>query len=49
MDPERWKYIDEIFHAALDREPTARAAFLAEACKEDESLRAEVEVSHRIS
>jgi eukaryotic-like serine/threonine-protein kinase len=49
MDSERWKQIDEIFHAALDREPSARAAFLAEACKQDESLRAEIEaliVSH---
>ncbi len=43
MDPERWKQIDKIFHAALNRDPSARAAFLAEACKEDDSLRAEVE------
>lgn len=43
MDPERWKRIDEIFHAALDRESSSRAAFLAEACKGDDSLREEVE------
>lgn len=43
MDSERWKQIDEIFHAVLDREPSARAAFLAEACKGDDILRAEVE------
>jgi serine/threonine protein kinase len=43
MDSERWKQIDEIFHAALNCEPSARAAYLAEACKEDESLRAEIE------
>ena len=49
MDAERWKQIDEIFHAALDHQPSLRAAFLAEACKEDVSLRAEIEaliVSH---
>jgi serine/threonine protein kinase len=43
MDSQRWKQIDEIFHAALERDPPARAAFLTEACKEDESLRAEIE------
>jgi len=43
LDPERWKQIDEIFHAALDREPSSRTAFLADACKDDETLRAEIE------
>ena len=43
MNPERWKQIDEIFHAALDHQPSLRAAFLAEACKEDDSLREEIE------
>jgi eukaryotic-like serine/threonine-protein kinase len=43
VDPERWKRIDEIFHAALEREASSRAAFLTEACKEDDSLREEVE------
>ena len=43
MDSTRWKQIDEIFHTALECEPPARAAFLAEACKEDVSLRAEIE------
>ncbi|MCI0618662.1 serine/threonine-protein kinase, partial [bacterium] len=43
MDPERWKRIDEIFHAVLDREPSARAQFLAEACEGDDSLRKELE------
>jgi eukaryotic-like serine/threonine-protein kinase len=43
MDPELWKRIDEIFHAALDHEPSERAAFLAEVCKGDDLLRAEVE------
>jgi hypothetical protein len=43
MDPERWKQIDKIFHAALDHEPQARTAYLAEACKEDDSLRVEID------
>lgn len=43
MDAERWKRIDEIFHAALDCEPSARASFITKACKEDESLRSEIE------
>ena len=43
MDHERWKNIDEIFHAALEREPSRRGVFLAEACKEDHGLREEVE------
>ncbi len=43
MDPERWKKITEIFHAALARESGARAAFLADVCSDDAALRGEVE------
>ena len=43
MTPERWQQIDEIFHAALEREPSQRAEFVARACPGDESLRNEVE------
>lgn len=43
MNPERWKQIDELFQAALDREPSQRAAFLEQACDGDETLRQEVE------
>ncbi|MDQ3687717.1 MAG: tetratricopeptide repeat-containing serine/threonine-protein kinase [Acidobacteriota bacterium] len=43
MTPERWQQINELFHSALERERGQRAAFLAEACAGDESLRAEVE------
>ena len=43
MTPERWRQITELFHAAREREPTRRAAFLAEACHEDPTLRPEVE------
>ena len=40
--PERWEQIERLYHAALEREPSARAAFLAEGCGGDEELRREV-------
>jgi len=43
MDPERWKKITEIFHAALARESGRRAAFVADACGDDTALRAAVD------
>src|SRR5262250_2853226 len=43
MKPERWKQIEQLYHAALEREPGAREAFLAQACAGDEELRREVE------
>jgi eukaryotic-like serine/threonine-protein kinase len=43
MNPERWRQIDQLLEAALEREPEERAAFLASACAGDESLRLEVE------
>jgi len=43
MHPERWRVIDELFHAAFEMTPTERGAFLASACKGDASLRAEIE------
>lgn len=49
MKPQRWRKLESLFHSALDREPHRRAAFVAEACEGDESLRAELEsliVSH---
>lgn len=36
--PQRLARIEEIFHAALERQPAERAAFLAEACADDPSL-----------
>ncbi len=36
--PNRLAKIEDIFHAALEREPAERAAFLAEACADDQSL-----------
>src|SRR5688500_2341807 len=43
MSPEQWRAVDAILRAALDRAPDARAAFVAEACGDDDSLRREVE------
>jgi serine/threonine protein kinase len=43
MEPESWKRIEEVFHAALDREPSERAALLARQCVGDEGIRREVE------
>jgi eukaryotic-like serine/threonine-protein kinase len=40
---QRWREIESLFHAALERELTERAAFLDEVCSTDPSLRQEVE------
>jgi hypothetical protein len=39
----RWQKVEQLFHAALEREPGAREAFLNEACSGDDDLRREVE------
>jgi serine/threonine protein kinase/tetratricopeptide (TPR) repeat protein len=43
MTPERWRQITEIFHAARERDPARREAFVAEACRDDPTLRREVQ------
>src|SRR6185436_17888776 len=43
MTPERWRQVEEIFQSALDLHPEARAAFLAEACAADHTLKGQVE------
>ena len=43
MKPERWRQIEQLYHAAMDREPDERAAFLAETCIDDSGLLREVE------
>jgi Tol biopolymer transport system component len=43
MTPERWKRVEELYYGALARAPGDRAAFLTDACLEDEPLRGEVE------
>src|SRR5262245_18057406 len=42
IPPERAQRVEEIYHAALEREMGQRAAFLAEACVGDEALLREV-------
>jgi serine/threonine protein kinase/tetratricopeptide (TPR) repeat protein len=43
MEPERWRQIENLYHAALELEGSGRAAFLKEACGADHDLRREVE------
>ena len=43
MTPERWAQVKEIFHAAVEREESQRAEYLAAACGPDGVLRREVE------
>src|SRR5581483_6465234 len=43
MNPERWKQVETIYHAALERAAGERSDFLSEACGSDDSLRREVE------
>src|SRR5262249_53279319 len=42
MTGSRWGRIEQLYHAALDREPKDRAAFLDQGCAEDTTLRREV-------
>ena len=42
MTHERYEQISKLFHAALEREPAAREAFLAEACCGDVAIHREV-------
>src|SRR5262245_697158 len=43
MNPDRWRQVEQLYHSALECEVNQRAAFLAEACADDDSLRREVE------
>ena len=42
MDPERWKQVDSLLQAALERPPEEREAFLENACAGDEPLAREI-------
>jgi serine/threonine-protein kinase len=44
MKQELWRRAEDLFHAALERSPEARRAFLEEACGEDVELRRRVEM-----
>ena len=43
MTPDRWRQVTEIFHTGLARDVTMREAYFAEACRDDASLRADVD------
>ena len=43
MKPERWQRIEQLYHAAMERDVGQRTSFLAEACSDDATLRREVE------
>lgn len=43
MDPSRWRKIEDLFHKASARPANERAAFLADACGDDEDLRRQIE------
>ncbi|HEU4473610.1 MAG TPA: serine/threonine-protein kinase, partial [Gemmatimonadales bacterium] len=43
MQRERWRQIEELFEAALERRPEDRTAFLVQACGGDTWLRREIE------
>src|SRR5436190_20106973 len=42
MNPERWVDVERLFHAALERPPLERAAFIDDSCAGDIALRDEV-------
>jgi len=42
MDQQRWKRIESLLHAALDRPPSERNAFLRGECRGDDALEREV-------
>jgi serine/threonine protein kinase/Tol biopolymer transport system component len=44
MNPELWRKVEELFHAALERAPEARQAFLDRICRGDIDLQREVEL-----
>src|SRR6266481_3483308 len=43
MNPERWREVETMYQATMDREPEVRSAYLVEACRGDEDLRRDVE------
>ena len=43
MDAGRWRQVEQLYHAALEKRESERAAFLEQTCASDTSLREEVE------
>jgi serine/threonine protein kinase len=44
LTPERWNQVKQLFHQALELDEGQRADFLDRACRDDESLRREVDL-----
>jgi serine/threonine protein kinase len=44
MTPERWRQVEQIYQAALDRDMSERSAFLDQACAHDPELRSEIDI-----
>src|SRR5260370_1045324 len=42
-DPQRWRRVEELYHATLERAPAERSAFLSGVCGSDLELRREIE------
>jgi serine/threonine protein kinase len=52
VNPARWRLVNELFHATLERDPESRAAYLEQCTADDPDLRREVEsllASHKRS
>ena len=43
MEPERWKKVERLYHAALELTENERASFLLKSCSDDNDLRQEIE------
>jgi len=43
VNADRWKQVEDCYHAAMERPDHERAAFLAQACANDPELRREVQ------
>ena len=43
MKSDRWQQIERLYHAALERKPAERAAFLDDGCGGDDALQREIE------
>jgi serine/threonine protein kinase/Flp pilus assembly protein TadD len=43
MEPDRWRQVEELYHAALEKDESQRTAFLREVCGDDKMLRNEIE------
>ena len=43
MTPDRWRKVQEVFASATERDPSSRARFLEDTCKNDPDLKSEVE------